>query len=721
MKLSYSLAALLVISTLNAEENLGTLNISSSTIEDIEKVNKQTESSTINNINTEIIEKINPKNINELLQTIPGISADVRSTVVEIHMRGIGQQEYMWEDTGVSILIDGVPLMQNGGKVKLNMDNIESIKVIKGASSYLYGNGSLAGAIIITTKRQKNKNGGNVGIEYGSENFKSIKGSIHNSGEKYSVNLNSNYNSSDGYWDKTKNYTKSINGKAQYYINDTSDIALGIDYTRIYEETTGGSVTGMKEALKNPKSVGDGNLARSAEFYTNLDKYFLTYNKFFDNESSLKINTYYYKDFYDSLSSAQDLITDDNNFTDTYTNKGDDDITQYGIKTEYIANLTNLSYLIGLDIGKKELDSNDLRLKDYKYRGKNYYKGEITNALSEEDNNALYAELKYKLNPKLTTTANARIDQNKYTYNAKQHDYNGMIWKDISTKKDKKFTNKSYRLGFAYKTDDKKTLYSNISTGFRNPRAQDIFAGDYNSDYKNNLNLKEQTTLNYEIGLRGTKNFTKNMLNYEVSIFQTKTKDIISRNKGTYYSNNDDLMYDNVGDAINRGLELMIHSDKTKNLSFNFAYTYLDSYYKSHKDIYIDMKPYRREAGDTSHNINENSLPRVPKHKIDLIVDYKLTPKINLMTELYAQSKYFADETNFVKIPGYAKVNLKLSYTQNKHLSYFARIDNALDKQYVRTAFLHSDRDSSGILDIEDTTITVDPGRVYYAGIKYTF
>lgn len=356
MKIRYSLAVLLALTTLHASESLGTINISSSTIDDIMKVNKQTESSTINNIDAKIIEKVNPKNVNELLQTIPGITADVRSTVVEIHMRGIGQQEYMWEDTGVSVVIDGVPLMQNGGKVKLNMDNIESIKVIKGGSSYLYGNGSLAGAVIITTKQQKNKNGGNIGIEYGSENFKSIKGSIHKSTENYSLNLNSNYNSSDGYWDKTKNYTKSINGKFQYYIDDMSDITLGIDYTRIYEETTGGSVTGMKAALANPTSVGDGNLARSADFYTNLDKYFVTYNKDFDDESSLKINTYYYKDFYDSLSSAQDLITDTNNFTDTYTNDGDDDITQYGVKTEYTNKINNLAYMIGLDLGINNLN-----------------------------------------------------------------------------------------------------------------------------------------------------------------------------------------------------------------------------------------------------------------------------------------------------------------------------------------------------------------------------
>lgn len=721
MKIKYSLAALLAVSMLNAADDLGTISVESSTIDDSGIVNQKTESSTIYNIDEKIIDKINPKNVNELLQTIPGITADVRSTVVEIHMRGIGQQEYMWEDTGVAVVIDGVPLMQNGGKVKLNMDNIESIKVIKGGASYLYGNTALAGAVIITTKRQKNKNGGSIGVEYGSENFKSVKGSLYHSTDKYSINLNSNYNSTDGYWDLTKSNLKSINGKGQYYIDDMSDLTLGVDMTKIYEESSGGSVTGMTEALENPKSIGDGNLPRSAEYYTDLDKYFLTYNKDFEDESNLKISTYYYQDFYDDFSNAQDLIADANDFTDTYVNDGDEYITQYGIKSEYKATIDKLAYMVGLDVGKRELDANDETLVDYTSKGKDYYDGETTNNLTEENNLALYTELKYKANEKLTTTFNVRVDVDDYDFTSNLHDYNGTVWSDSTTHRDKKFTNNSYRVGVTYNLDDDKTLYSNISTGFRNPLISDIYKGDFDSDYTNNPNLKKQTLTNYEIGLRGSKDITDNSLKYDITIFQSNTDDIIARNDGTYYSNNADLMMDNVGDAVNRGLELMVKSDSSKDASFNLSYTYLDAYYKSHNPFSVDLHPARTAAGDETYDITNNKLPRVPHHKVDLMLNYKVAPKWDLMTELYAQSSYYADETNFIKMPGYEKVNMKLTFTQNDSLSYFARVDNLLDKQYVRTAFLTSDRDKDGDLDVEDATITVDPGRVFYIGLTYKF
>lgn len=39
----------------------------------------------------------------------------------------------------------------------------------------------------------------------------------------------------------------------------------------------------------------------------------------------------------------------------------------------------------------------------------------------------------------------------------------------------------------------------------------------------------------------------------------------------------------------------------------------------------------------------------------------------------------------------------------------------------IRKAYLTSDRDGNEILTEEDISIFVDPDRVYYAGLKYTF
>ncbi len=707
--------------------DLGTINVESSTITDL-GTDVKTEVSTVNTIDEKTIEVVNPKNINQLLNTIPGITADSRSNVVEIHMRGVAQQEFMWEDTGVAVVIDGVPVLQNGGKVKFNLDEIESIKVIKGGASYLYGRNALAGAVIITTKKAKNKSENSIKMEYGSENYRNIVASILRGTDKYSFNLNANYDATDGYWDQSSNDTKSVNGKFQYYIDDMSDITAGVSIARKYEESSRGSVTGVTQATLNPTGAGDGDLAWNSDYYSDIDKYFLTYSRDFDNGGNLKVNTYYYQDLYEFLSSPQDLPTDGNydGNDDGYTNTNNEDIKQYGLKSEYRAEKGNLAYMIGLDLGQRDLDDTWQKYESYVSRGTNYYAGESSNSLTTEQNSALYGETKYKINEKVTAVFNARVDYTSYDYEVNSHDYNGTVWSDTFTSRKSDFTNFSYRVGGTYALGKNTTLFANISTGFRNPRTYEIYANDFDPDRytQNNTNIDVQTTLNYEIGIRGIKSIANTNLSYEASVYQIDTKDIIGKIGGTYYSSGTNVYFDNVGDAVSRGFELSLKSDKKEKVAFDLAYTYLDAYYTSHKPFTVDLSPVYRSAGDVTYDIDGNQLPRTPHHKINLMTYLKVAPKWMVIPSYYWQSSYYADETNFVKMPSYGYANLKVTYSRKVKkgdLEVFARVDNMFDKQYYRTVYLFSDKSGDGQLDAEDGSITVDPGRVFYVGFKYTF
>ncbi|NPA59338.1 MAG: TonB-dependent receptor, partial [Epsilonproteobacteria bacterium] len=226
-----------------------------------------------------------------------------------------------------------------------------------------------------------------------------------------------------------------------------------------------------------------------------------------------------------------------------------------------------------------------------------------------------------------------------------------------------------------------------------------------------NPDIDTETYTTYEAGLRGITMFG---IHYEASVFLTDTKDIISKVDGTY--NWDSEYYDNVGDSRNTGFELSLKGKVKDRFTYNIAYTYLDTYYTSHKPFVVQL-----ENHDETYDIKDNELPRVPHNKINILTTYKLTPNIKLFGEFYAQSKYYADETNLVKMPGYAKVNLKVSYTPIKDLEFFIKLDNALDKQYYRTVYLFSDKNGDDKLDAEDASIVVDPGRVWYAGLRYKF
>ena len=215
--------------------NLDRLKVESSTID--LKNDLRTETSNVNIVNEEKLETVGAKNLIEVLKTVPGVTSVARAgEMFQIRFRGVGQQQYMGEKPGVAIIVDGVPVMSNAGGFRLNLQNVKSIKVIKGGASYLYGDTALSGAIVITTKQAKNKNESVASVEVGSYNYQEYIVGTTQGTEDYSFNLNGSYRKTDGYWEDAELWTKSVNGKFQYYLDDSSDMTLGVDVTEKFDE-----------------------------------------------------------------------------------------------------------------------------------------------------------------------------------------------------------------------------------------------------------------------------------------------------------------------------------------------------------------------------------------------------------------------------------------------------------------------------------------------------
>lgn len=169
--------------------DLGTINVESSTID--EKVDAQkAEVSNVQVITSSDVERINPKSVADILKSVPGVTMTLSGTdSLKVHIRGIDNQMYMGEKPGVAIVIDGVPVQETSGKINVDLDNIESIKVIKGGASYLYGNDAIAGAVVITTKRQKGISKSKIETEVGSFGFKRFVASTNQSFETGALQL----------------------------------------------------------------------------------------------------------------------------------------------------------------------------------------------------------------------------------------------------------------------------------------------------------------------------------------------------------------------------------------------------------------------------------------------------------------------------------------------------------------------------------------------------
>ncbi|MCW8838701.1 MAG: TonB-dependent receptor, partial [Thiovulaceae bacterium] len=630
MKKITSISIICAIAISTYASDLGKIQVESSTIDDKFETKKSEVSSTTT-LSGKTVDKSHTENIQQILQSIPGVTTEFTTgDSLKIHLRGVENQMYMGEKPGVAVVIDGVPVFERTGKVNIDLDNIESIKVIKGGASYLFGDDALSGAVIITTKRGAKYDHNYGAVEAGSYGYTKLVARSGYANDDLSFHLQASQRSADGYHEDSDYDTKYLNGKLQYYVDDTSDINFGLEYSQ-REKDSHGTVGGATEAETNPKSIYNGNQESrdyTRKYDVDLLKLFLTYSKDFDAGANLLVNTYVYTDTTEYMSSPQ--TKDSNDTTQAYFD--DEDYVydnhyeqiQRGVKAEYRDSFDSSAALIGIDLRANEYKNKvTYRVEQAKYA---YPMGVKTNVgvyeigedksddTTDENVYAIYGEYKYALTKAISATANLRYDSIKLDYT------------DSSSNNFKKdFDVYSYRVGMNYQLNKSSNLFFNYSTGFRAPTISQLYAHDTSAwgSTQNNTELEPEESINYEIGVRALLSGIK----YEASIFKLDRKDFIMKTSGNYGDTDTTDMWDNIGGAKHEGLELSAVGNLFEDLSFNLAYTYLQAEYTDYKNygMTLGAGTWSSPAPVVTYDVTGNVIPRTSKHNINLNMNYMMT------------------------------------------------------------------------------------------------
>lgn len=733
-----------------AEEQV--IRVYSSTIED-RFGEDQTQPSSAVSLSREEIEQHHAQNLQQVLQAIPGITTDQSGGEdVKIKIRGIENQRYMGEPPGVVIVIDGVPVFERTGKVNIDLDNIESIDVVKGGASYLFGEDALAGAVIIKTKRGYAQQGGSLEHERGSFGYE--RSVLRAGGGTENLNAHIQYadRSTDGYYALSDSWAETLSGNITWYPDEVSDLSFGFEKSDRYRDRNG-SVKGQTQAAIDPQ----GNFA-SRDYTRNFDV------------DLARLNLAYSRELNDSLG-FKGLVyqyTDDTNFWSgpmTYDGQGkrassvndykydtDYEQAQRGIKLELNHSGERLGTLLGLDLRRDQTENKVQALRSYR----SFSRGATTAAgtlLSEDegqtDTQALFAELKYRLTENTTLTLNGRRDHIKVDYQDHLNDYDA----------DKSFDVNSWRLGMTHDISLDSTLFANASTGFRTPTISQLYRTDLSGDQAvaNNPDLEPEESLTYELGLRHrfTLGGWSGALN--ASLFQVERDDFILDTSGQYSPDSasydvtgEAAMYDNIGGARTRGFELQLTTEPHKDVAFDLSYTWLDSVFTRYDNFYQSLgNPYGRfgyvdpaNFADPAnsytlvhYNNSGNKIPRVSPHQINARLHWFGIDNLKLTTEIDYRSSAWADEINQEKWAGRTLVNLMAEYRipvgsrQDDHIDLFMRIDNLFDKEYWVIARGVNDSNGSpatgmqydGVYDAEDLSIVPSTGRRWQAGVRYRF
>jgi outer membrane receptor protein involved in Fe transport len=223
-------------------------------------------------------------------------------------------------------------------------------------------------------------------------------------------------------------------------------------------------------------------------------------------------------------------------------------------------------------------------------------------------------------------------------------------------------------------------------------------------DFASDPGLKQVVARNIELGLRG--NLPDQSFNWSADVFHTALSDDIqfiatATNAG---------YFDNVGSTRRQGLDVAF-GGKQGGLSWKLAYSYVDATFQSS----FIVNAASNSTADADGNIvvrPGDHIPLVPQHTGRLLLDYDFGKHLDLGAHLIVVSGSYlhGDENNanvagtidaasgaYISptgtgwIPSYALLNFNGTYRFTKNFEIFARMTNALNKDYYTAGFLTQD------------------------------
>lgn len=216
-------------------------------------------------------------------------------------------------------------------------------------------------------------------------------------------------------------------------------------------------------------------------------------------------------------------------------------------------------------------------------------------------------------------------------------------------------------------------LHSGYGTAIKNPTINELYGNFPN--FTGNENLKPESSKGWDFGIEQT--FLNHFLVTDITFFQNTIEDLIQGQNTT---------------AIN-----LAGKNKIKGVEFSLTSSPLDNF-----DINANYTFTNTEGADGLE------LVRRPKHIAGININYSfLSDKANLNLNVnYHGRRQDFDFATFpasrVSLGSYTLVNLATSYTYNKYLSFFGRIENLLNDDY------------------EEIFSYQTPGATAYAGINFS-
>jgi vitamin B12 transporter len=549
---------------------------------------------------------------------------------------GIGTQTSLFtrgtESNHTAFFVDG-RRMNNGfgnqyGLESLNLGNLSSVQIQRGASSVNYGSSGIGGVVDLQTDSGLNESEltGSVSGEIGSNNYKRADFETRYGTEQYGLSISGGSLSTDNERDNDDYETSFVNGRFDFMLSEVLSFEVIGLYSDSEKELAGSVYSPTLDDVQNSESwlLSPGFLYATDDLSVHA---FYSRSKSFLTLDQVKSG---YDSYYNYLgefpvSNDIEVVSDELNLQIDYSINDDVLVTFGGVYRRDEASNSNL-------ITYSPLESPVSYSENFEQAG-------------------VFAQVLWILGD-VELRAGVRYDD--------YSDFDAQATGNVEA---------------IYKLDSiDAAIFAKVATSYAPPGASDIaYDSDlFYSDASTELEPEESTS--YELGWR--QSLLENTLNYSFMFFHNDIDELIDYvfDPSTYLS---DAV--NVEEAMTEGVEFQASYTGFDRLELSLAYTYLTAladYQDNPRTAYVFG------STDAASDIR---LARRPRHQLQLSANYQFTDNFRAGVQglgYFDREDYNASYV-LVDAEDYFVVRLVADWQINEALSVFARVENLLDEQYA--------------------------------------
>lgn len=609
------------------------------------------------------------------LNITPGVSMEERSPgSYRLNIRGSSLRS-PFGVRDVKIYLNDIPLTDPTGNTYLNQlsfYNFNSIEVIKGPASSLYGAG-IGGAMLIHTLPANWNSGVSLDYTTGSFNTNNINVNVKTGNTARENSFTYSHQTSDGYRQQAKMRRDIASWESLLKVNDKQTLHAYMSYSDLYYQTPGGLT--LAQYTTDPKQARPGAAEKQAAIY---QKIFLAG---FSNE-------YEMNDHWQNTTSVYG----------TYADFINPNIRVYEYRKEpHFGGRSVFEYKRQMGKTNFQLDFGTEAQKGF-FNTRDYGNNQgVADSMQSDDNlnnwqYMFFAQANFELPHGWTITAGASLNKSSI------EDVN--LAAKPATTQERIFKNQlPPHIAVLKQLKKNVSLYVSVARGFSPPTVSEVLR----SDGLFGTNLQPEDGMDYEAGFKAA--LLKNKLFLDISSFIFDLKNTIVQRidaNNVYY-------YVNAGSTKQNGIEtyasyqLLDAPKRFINSSKVFAsYAWHDFHYGSFKQVNNDFS--KNKLPGAAPNTVVAGLDMTSKSGIYLNITYNYTDKIALndANSAYASSYHLLG----------ARLGLKKEFTKKIDAEIFGGADNIFDTKYS----LGNDINAFG-----GRYYNAAAGRNFYVGVSFHF